>query len=980
MAEEVRSKSSRHRKRKSRKDSFKSSVPDKQKHDAGGDEEDRVAVKTRHKKSSRRGKKPSTGPAWRLSEPIGGRFVDHDPVFSQDEEYLILSKPSCIEVYSTSTSLLARSINLGSSNLKRAEITAYALSRIKPSTLWVSTFEGGINRLDWTQGTNNGRWKVGSHVHSIFAVADTSSTEDVVYTREQTETKWRISAHQLFGGAEASNTVSKTLYESTKPINHMVTTYDGTIIVATIGSSIVVGIARGNEVIPSKRPQFVWREFAAADFITSLDIRQSTSTHSVPTSDQRKFNGNGKSYPPIHIVVGDAKGSVFVYEDIVNGIILIETDKKSIPSTSLTPRKMHWHREAVSSARWSHDGNYIISGGSETVLVLWQLDTGRRQFLPHLSAPIENLVVSPTGSSYALSLSDNSAMVISTAELSPSANVAGIQARSHPFRMPPENPVRTLHNQDGASVEFTKVPCAVNPLDPSQLLLGVAASHPTKFTPAASHGTPYLQTFDLSYSRHIARQALTRTNATNVNIGPEANKISEPSVKLISISYDGLWMATVDQWKPPSQDLEHLALDEEDLATEQDSRCEIFLKFWSLKREKGAWELVTRIDSPHEACLSNSKPAQVLDLKSNPSTVGFATIGEDGAVRCWRPKKRLRNDITVRGNDATALVSWTCQTVTNLTNPDQSIHWRAPEDGQVVVPCRRACLAYSADGTVIAACQQGLSTDHQLATIHLVDAYTGEIRYSRAGLCKGCPIAVGFVNKYLVVVSEYLIVWDVVDNTVLYGFSLKSNRSSPSADETSAMTHLAVNDASRTFSVALPVVNKGFQAKLTQRNIRKGQSQLIVFDPTSPKPLYTLLTPSLVTALVSDPKGKGYVVLDTAAEARTISSRSSLNLSLAPMIRSRGRDPNHGPQETSGEDRLVEVTDNALASEHDHVLIRSRSEELRILEDGDDNSALVVRQGQLTELFDVGPSYAMPPVADLFEQVASLCTRPAQTS
>ena len=51
--------------------------------------------------------------------------------------------------------------------------------------------------------------------------------------------------------------------------------------------------------------------------------------------------------------------------------------------------------------------------------MLWQLDTNLKQFLPHLSAAIESLAVSPKGTLYALRLSDNSVIVLSTAELEP---------------------------------------------------------------------------------------------------------------------------------------------------------------------------------------------------------------------------------------------------------------------------------------------------------------------------------------------------------------------------------------------------------------------------------------------------------------------------------------------------------------------------------------------------------------------------------
>jgi hypothetical protein len=46
----------------------------------------------------------------------------------------------------------------------------------------------------------------------------------------------------------------------------------------------------------------------------------------------------------------------------------------------------------------------------------------------------------------------------------------------------------------------------------------------------------------------------------------------------------------------------------------------------------------------------------------------------------------------------------------------------------------------------------------------------------------------------------------------------------------------------------------------------------------------------------------------------------------------------------------------------------------------DDDDAPVVRQQQLTEIFDIGPAFALPPVEDLFEQVVGLFSRkPAST-
>ncbi|KAJ8611610.1 hypothetical protein MRB53_037834 [Persea americana] len=60
-------------------------------------------------------------------------------------------------------------------------------------------------------------------------------------------------------------------------------------------------------------------------------------------------------------------------------------------------------------------------------LVLWQLATGIKQFLPNLTANILRIVVNAAGDRYALCMADNSIMVLSTSERKPVANFSGLQ-------------------------------------------------------------------------------------------------------------------------------------------------------------------------------------------------------------------------------------------------------------------------------------------------------------------------------------------------------------------------------------------------------------------------------------------------------------------------------------------------------------------------------------------------------------------------
>ena len=246
-----------------------------------------------------------------------------------------------------------------------------------------------------------------------------------------------------------------------------------------------------------------------------------------------------------------------------------------------------------------------MSGGLETVLVIWQLETGHKQFLPHLGAAINNIVVSPNATSYAISLADNSVMTISTTELKPTANIAGIQSLASP---------------SNTSAEIPRTPCALHPTLASRLLVAAPSD---QLDPNAS--APYLQTFDTSSDRHIARQALARTNATNLNTGPENLPISESNITHFAISPDGQWLASVDSWTPPPTTSATL--------TQPPNATEVFLKFWQWSPNTSDWNLITRVDNPHPSA-DSAGAETVLSLISSSTTSTFlTTVALGGCVR-----------------------------------------------------------------------------------------------------------------------------------------------------------------------------------------------------------------------------------------------------------------------------------------------------------------------------------------------------------
>lgn len=91
---------------------------------------------------------------------------------------------------------------------------------------------------------------------------------------------------------------------------------------------------------------------------------------------------------------------------------------------------MHWHAHAVSSLAFTPNGSYLISGGEESVLVIWQLHSGKREFVPRVGAPIACIAVRSTRvgeEEYLLGLVDGSFVFVDSTTLSVARSIIRVK-------------------------------------------------------------------------------------------------------------------------------------------------------------------------------------------------------------------------------------------------------------------------------------------------------------------------------------------------------------------------------------------------------------------------------------------------------------------------------------------------------------------------------------------------------------------------
>ncbi len=183
----------------------------------------------------------------------------------------------------------------------------------------------------------------------------------------------------------------------------------------------------------------------------------------------------------------------------------------------------------------------MISGGEEVVLVIWQLSTGDKNFLPRLDgALLCRAVISPDGTHFAITCADNTLRMISAAELKEEWRVHGLALTQ--FNMPLSDTLRT-----GLIIE-PKINWLVlnGPGD------GVS-----------------LQFYSLNLKKHITQMDIVSRNVVSrVNKEP----LTVVRVAKVVFSADGKYMATIDS------------------ALHAHGKCMHSLKFW--KRTDVKWKQV----------------------------------------------------------------------------------------------------------------------------------------------------------------------------------------------------------------------------------------------------------------------------------------------------------------------------------------------------------------------------------------------------
>ncbi|KAJ3880820.1 WD40 repeat-like protein [Lentinula edodes] len=490
------------------------------------------------------------------------------PIFTQDGSYYFVLVGSSVKIFATSTGQLVSTLSAPSSTIgASSEITSVVLNPLNIFQIITGSLDGTIRIWDYLDATLIRTLDIAQPIHHLCTHDKHQDFVFVTVSRPSKPTKklaedassvLRISLKAADASAQSA---------AQKPSD-----------ITPLGK---IRFPTGLAISPSGN----WLVATAGHkaYVANLLIIKSGFTKYV--SPDRI---NCLAFHPVedYFATGDVKGIIRLWYCLhePTNVKVAGLEKKTQTAS------FHWHAHAVSSLAFTSNGAYLLSGGEESVLVIWQLHSGKKEFVPRLGAPIQTISITKTlhaGEEYLLSLKDATFVFVSASTLRISRSYSR---------------VKLFPSDNSSSSKY--VPLAVHPISSTFI---IPSSHPSS-----------VQMFSFASSKVVSELEISPSN----RVSRREEKPVEPSrVECTEISPSGDWMASIDTH-----------------ASTEDFQGEVYLKIWHWDQRTSLWILNTRIDRPHGL-------HKILAMSFSPRPRAgqesyLVTTGGDGAVKTWR----LRSD------------------------------------------------------------------------------------------------------------------------------------------------------------------------------------------------------------------------------------------------------------------------------------------------------------------------------------------------
>lgn len=387
--------------------------------------------------------------------------------------YCFIASGAAVRIYSVRSTELVSTLSIppaatSSSEglLTRATVTAVLLSPSNPRQLVVGSSDGRIRIWDYVEGKLLRTLELGAPVVHATAsenlpdqlfVALAASSESVV---EALVGKGKATS-AVEGDAAQSDDVLAGVYVVSLRAARSVAAADAS---TSTSTSSAIPASPSTPVPPARRVRLaVPRRVRALALSPSGSILASltpshvhlcqtaqlnkgfTKSVEAPLSEKEGEQMTAIAFHPSENVfaTGNEKGQIRVWynvlprptsEDGEDQVMSAMGANDDEPTTST----LHWHAHAVSSLAFTPNGAYLLSGGREAVLVLWQLHSGHQEYVPRLGAEIEALTVLESNvaeggeQQVAVRLRDGSTVFVGSQRLKVVKTIAGLRSGAFP--------------------------------------------------------------------------------------------------------------------------------------------------------------------------------------------------------------------------------------------------------------------------------------------------------------------------------------------------------------------------------------------------------------------------------------------------------------------------------------------------------------------------------------------------------------------
>lgn len=407
---------------------------------------------------------------WHDIELIGGRVSGRcPPVWSRDERFLFITSDSGVLVFSVATGELVRVLRG-----HRGDTSSCVLNPRNELQIFTGSLDGVLRLWDYTEAEVLKEYTIGRpildlvvdplHPNRLFVLCRTQSTlesgrvigsvlvcvdtnvaiegnidessrSDEDIDEDDADDVDDGGGHSIIASPPSSLFVKDSLSVSNRRVRSTCALRQGVPIwwsrkavnvlcISPVGTWLVLR-QRGDAFFylvtldgDTLEEQMVDEDSSATNVSMGLDASQECATSDASHTFDRVNNGK-----PISSVVFHPSKHVVAYSDVLGTIRLVwDYDFRRT-------QKLSWH-QSVNALEFTPDGLYLLSGGGEAVLVLWNIERASKDFLPRLGAPVDSIAPSPGGTYYAVALhADDCIKIIDAASMKQKQMIQGFKLR-----------------------------------------------------------------------------------------------------------------------------------------------------------------------------------------------------------------------------------------------------------------------------------------------------------------------------------------------------------------------------------------------------------------------------------------------------------------------------------------------------------------------------------------------------------------------